>query len=131
VLYARPSEDVLGARDPGIYFATGVAIARGGGIVQNDPALRALAENLGDASINYWLFQSVHGWPLRFPGQLFVRDLPSGEVEPGFLPWYPVAVASTVAAGGTEAGLWVNPALAVLGLVAVYLAGRALLGPLP
>jgi len=79
-LFGQPGEDVLGARDPGIYFATGAAIARQGGVLQDDPALRALAADRGDASLNYWLFQSVHGWPLRFPGQLFVRDLPQGIV---------------------------------------------------
>src|SRR5262249_21694610 len=52
-------------------------------------------------------------------------------VEPGFLPWYPVAVAYAVGAGGTAAGLWVNPALAVLALAAVYLAWRAPLGAAP
>ena len=128
-LYWRPGEDVLGARDPGIYFATGAAIARQGAVLQDDPTLRALAADLGDASINYWLFQSVHGWELRFPGQLFVRDLAAGTVEPGFLPWYPAAIALAVGAGGLAAGLWVNPLLATLALLAVYFAGRRLVGP--
>ncbi|HZU06786.1 MAG TPA: glycosyltransferase family 39 protein [Chloroflexota bacterium] len=129
-LFAHPGEDILGARDPGIYFATGIAIARHGALLQEDPALRALAADLGESSINYWLFQSVHGWPLRFPGQLFVRDLGRGQVEPGFLPWYPVAVAAAVSGAGPAAGLWVNPVLAVLAVLAVYLTGRALCGPL-
>jgi hypothetical protein len=128
-LFTPPGEDVLGARDPGIYFASGVAIARGGDIIQDDPALAALGEALGNTSVNYWLFQSVHGWPLRFPGQLFVRDLSNGTVEPGFLPWYPVAIAAVVAAGGLDVGLWLNPALATLAVVAIFLAGRLLLGP--
>jgi hypothetical protein len=127
-LAARPSEDVLGARDPGIYYATGVAIARDGALLQHDWALQALAADLGDVSVNYWLFQSVHGWPLRFPGQLFVRNLPLGQVEPGFLPWYPAAVAFAVDAGGLGAGLWANPVLATLALAAVFLAGRSLFG---
>jgi hypothetical protein len=129
-LFGRPGEDVLGARDPGIYFATGAAIAHQGGVLQDDPALRALAADLGDASLNYWLFQSVHGWPLRFPGQLFVRDLSQGVVEPGFLPWYPVWIAAAVDAGGLAAGLWVNPLLATLALLAVYCTARLLVGPL-
>jgi Dolichyl-phosphate-mannose-protein mannosyltransferase len=129
-LFGQPGEDVLGARDPGIYFATGVAIARQGAVLQDDPALRALAADLGDVSINYWLFQSVHGWPLRFPGQLFVRDLAQGVVEPGFLPWYPLWIATAVDVGGLEAGLWVNPLLAMLALLAVYCTARLLLGPL-
>ena len=127
-LFAHPGEDVLGARDPGIYFASGVAIARQGAILQDDEALRLLADDLGDASINYWLFQSVHGWPLRFPGQLFVRDLDLGQVEPGFLPWYPVSIALAVDAAGLPAGLWANPVLATLALFAVYLTGRTLFG---
>ncbi|HEY7059998.1 MAG TPA: glycosyltransferase family 39 protein [Chloroflexota bacterium] len=129
-LFGQPGEDVLGARDPGIYFATGSAIARDGGIIQQDWALRALGADLGDASVNYWLFQSVHGWPLRFPGQLFVRDLGQGTVEPGFLPWYPIAMAFAIDAAGLPAGLWVNPMLSVLALLAVYLTGRAIFGPL-
>jgi hypothetical protein len=129
LLFGRPGEDVLGARDPGIYYATGVGIARQGSILQHDKALRALAADLGGTSINYWLFQSVHGWPLRYPGQYFVRDLAAGLVEPGFLPWYSVTVALAVAMGGLAAGLWVNPALSVLAVAAVYLAGREAFGP--
>jgi hypothetical protein len=129
-LFGQPGEDVLGGRDPGIYFATGLAIADHGSLLQVDWALRALGADLGDASINWWLFQSVHGWPLRFPGQLFVRDLPAGTVEPGFMPWYPAAVAFAADAAGTRAGLWVNPVLAAVGVLAVYAAGRALFGPL-
>ena len=129
ILFAHPGEDVLGARDPGIYVATGVAIARHGAIIQHDEAVRLLADNIGDASINYWLFQSVHGWPLRFPGQLFVRDLAAGQVEPGFLPWYPLSMAFAVDAAGPSAALWVNPVLATLALVAVYLTGRVIFGP--
>lgn len=129
VLFGQPGEDVLGGRDPGIYFATGVAIAGQGSVLQDDWALRALGADLGDASVNWWLFQSVHGWPLRFPGQLFVRDLERGIVEPGFLSWYPVAIAFAVDAAGVNAGLWVNPALATLSALAVYFAGRALFGP--
>jgi hypothetical protein len=128
LLFARPGEDVLGARDPGIYFASGVAIARAGGVLQHDPALAALGAGLADESLNYWLFQSVHGWPLRFPGQLFARDLAAGTVEPGFMPWYPVAVAVAVGAGGLQAGLWVNPALSVLAVAAVFLVGRRAFG---
>jgi len=127
-LFAHPGEDVLGARDPGIYFATGMAIAGQGGVLQHDWALEALGADLGDASLNWWLFQSVHGWPLRFPGQLFARDLAHGIVEPGFLPWYPVAVAFAVDTTGPAAGLWVNPALAALAVLAVYLTGRSLFG---
>src|SRR4051794_4101623 len=126
LLFAQPGEDILGGRDPGIYFATGLAIADHGSILQHDWSLRALGSDLGETSINWWLFQSVHGWPLRFPGQLFVRDLPAGEVEPGFLPWYPAAIALAIAGGGLPAGLWVNPALATLSLVAVFLVGRSL-----
>jgi hypothetical protein len=128
-LFMQPGEDVLGARDPGIYFATGVAIAREGGVLQSDGALRALGDHLGDESVNWWLFQSVHGWPLRFPGQLFVRDLYQGTVEPGFLPWYPVAIAVAVDSAGVEGGIWVNPVLATLAVLATYFAGRALFGP--
>lgn len=128
MLFGQPGEDVLGARDPGIYFATGVAIARGGGVLQHDATLALLAADLGDGSINYWLFQSVHGWPLRFPGQLFVRDLSQGTVEPGFLPWYPVWIATAVGSAGIGAGPWVNPVLTALAVFAVYLAGRELLG---
>ncbi|HLI25434.1 MAG TPA: glycosyltransferase family 39 protein [Chloroflexota bacterium] len=130
LLFAHPGEDVLGARDPGIYFATGIAIARTGGVVHHDPTLAALGAALGDVSRNYWLFQSVHGWPLRFPGQLFVRDLAAGTVEPGFFPWYPTLVALAVGLGGLEAGLWVNPLLATLAVVLVYLTARRLVGPL-
>jgi hypothetical protein len=128
LLFAHPGEDILGARDPGIYFATGVAIARSGGLVHHDPALAALGASLGDVSVNYWLFQSVHGWPLRFPGQLFVRDLGAGVVEPGFFPWYPALVGAAVALGGLEAGLWVNPLLATLAVALVYLTARQLVG---
>ncbi|HZS00633.1 MAG TPA: glycosyltransferase family 39 protein [Chloroflexota bacterium] len=127
-LFGHPGEDVLGGRDPGIYFATGLGIAAQGSVLQDDWALRALAADLGDTSINWWLFQSVHGWPLRFPGQLFVRDLAEGVVEPGFMPWYPVAIAFAADTAGARAGLWVNPALATLGVLAVYFVGRALFG---
>lgn len=131
LLFAHPGEDVLGARDPGIYYATGVAIARTGGILQHDPTLAVLGASLGDVSVNYWLFQSVHGWPLRFPGQLFVRDLTAGTVEPGFFPWYPVLVAFAVDLGGLEAGLWVNPLLATLAVLTVYAVARRLVGVTP
>ena len=125
ILVAPGSENVVGGRDPGVYAATGLALAQHRGLLFEDPALRRLGGELNSESSNDWLFRSIHQHALRFPGQFFVRDLHAGVVEPGFLPVVPAWMALAARLGGLEWLLHVSGAFGVIALAYTMLAARA------
>src|SRR5204862_7013956 len=62
---------------------------------------------------------------IRFPAQLFVRDVGAGLVEGGFLPVLPVWIALAAQLRGLDAALHVAGMFGVLALAFAMLAVRA------
>lgn len=130
VLIAPGSENIAGPRDPGVYVATAFAIARGGGTLEEDRGLLLLRETIDAGETNLWLYHSsINLAPVRYPGQLFVRDVGAGLVEASFLPVLPVWMALAASLGGLEAALHVSGVFGVLALACAMLASRAAGGP--
>lgn len=128
-LIAPGSENIAGPRDPAVYVATGFAIARGGSTLIHDPVLELLARTADPNQINSWLYNNaINGARIRFPAQLFIRDVDSGTVEGGFLPVLPVWIALATHLGGIEGALHVAGVFGVLALAFAMLAAGGAAG---
>lgn len=125
-LYARPSEYIVGGRDPGAYVATMGLIARTGAIVHADPAVLAIPPQ------DYELFYRFPDHPLplswaRFMG--FDLERPqTGRVYPQFFHLFPAFGALLFSAFGMKGALATPPVFGVLGLLGAFLLLRRLFG---
>jgi len=124
-LQTRPSEYIVGGRDPGTYVAAMGLIGRTGGIVYTDPLLASLpAEDAGlffrhpDAPDFSWI--RFMGFPLENPR--------SGRVFPEFFHLFPVFGAYLFQAMGVKAALATPCVFGVLGTLACFLALKRILG---
>ncbi len=124
-LHLGPHEYVLGGADAGTYMNVAATIARTGALIVQDDWVRLLAEH-GDASLRP-VPSNLLGRSNLFVGW-YVDDLEPARVIPQFLPAHPALAAVAIATAGMRAGLLVAPLCAVLGLAAVFLLGRRLLG---
>jgi Dolichyl-phosphate-mannose-protein mannosyltransferase len=120
-----PSEYIIGGKDPGVYVNEGIQIAQRGTFVYTDPAVAAVPLFARD------LFFPSHQRPdyygTRFMG-FFVMNPDTGTVVGQFPHVFPAAIAIGYGLNGLTGvretvGLW-----AILGLVAVYFAGRRVAG---
>jgi hypothetical protein len=127
-LFARPSQYIVGGRDPGAYVAAMAVIARTGGIVYADPAVLAIPPE--DVELFYRNVASpAYSWS-RFMG--FDLERPStGRVVPQFFHLFPVFGAYLFQALGIKGALATPPVFAILGVVAVLLTLRRVLGSTP
>ena len=120
-----PAEYVMGGKDPGTYVNEGLLIAQRGTLVYRDPMVSAVP-----SPVRHLFFSSqkeAEHYGSRFMG-FPVLDLESGKVVGQFPHVFPASIAIGYGIDGltgarSVVGLW-----AVLGLVAVYLAGARLLG---
>lgn len=120
-----PSEYVTGGKDPGAYINEGILIAQRGALVYEDPVVRSVPPFARD------LFFPSHNHPdyygMRFMG-FFIQDPARGAVIGQFPHVLPASVAIGYGVDGLTGarrtiGFW-----AVMGVVAVYLAGARLIG---
>ena len=143
LLVARPFEVVLGARDAGVYAATGFAIARTGGIVQHDALLQQIAadEQAGDPALSTAARQAETNLlgtqdkerylatRLRFAGFLINNgELGEGRVVPQFFHLYPTWIALLASLIGLRGGLLATSMFGLLGVWSVGMLGRRLAG---
>ncbi|MFN8480732.1 MAG: hypothetical protein U0074_23205 [Kouleothrix sp.] len=143
LLVARPFEVVLGARDAGVYAATGFAIARTGGIVQHDalvqqiaedqrspdPLLRAAAEQAETNLLGIQDKERYIATRLRFAGFLINNgELSSGRVVPQFFHLYPAWIGLLASLLGLRGGLLATSMFGLLGVWSVGMLGRRLAG---
>jgi hypothetical protein len=124
-LQARPSEYVVGGRDPGAYVAAMSTIARTGGIVVTDPVVLSIPPE------DVELFYRVRDRPdfswSRFMG--FDLERPSsGRVFPQFFHLFPAFGAYLFQAMGIRGALATPPVFGILGTMAVFFAVRRLFG---
>ena len=124
-LQTRPSEYIVGGRDPGTYVAAMGLIGRTGGIIYTDPLLATLpAEDAAlffrhpDAPDFSWI--RFMGFPLENPR--------SGRVFPEFFHLFPVFGAFLFQAMGVKAALATPCVFGVLGTLACFLALKRILG---
>jgi hypothetical protein len=127
-LQARPTEYLLGGRDPGTYVAAMATIGRTGGVAYTDPAVLSIPP--ADVELFYRNPQApAYTWG-RFMG--FPLERPqTGRVVPEFFHLFPVFGAFLFQAMGVKGALAAPPVFGVLGTLAVFLALRRLFGPAP
>src|SRR4051812_10421056 len=104
-------------KDPGVYMTHGFAIAATGSVAQHD---EVTARFPGVATA---------GEATRFPG-LYVRDAARAEVVPQFYHLWPALLGLAGRTAGQTAMVDLNPLLAVLSVLGVYLLGRRVAGQL-
>jgi hypothetical protein len=127
-LQARPSQYIVGGRDPGAYVAAMGLIARTGGIVYEDPGVLSIPEP--DREL---FFRHPQGPPFswsRFMG--FDLERPeSGRVVPQFFHLFPAFGAYLFQAMGVKGALATPPLFGILGTLGVFFALRRMLGQAP
>jgi hypothetical protein len=138
-LHARPSEYIVGGRDPGAYVSAMGVIARTGGITHLDPVVASIPpEDLSlfyanlDAPPFRFALESADdkpqpSWP-RFMG--FELDHPkSGLITPQFFHLFPAFGAYLFETMGVRGALATPPILGILGTLAAFFLGRRIFGP--
>jgi hypothetical protein len=128
VFQARPTEYLLGGRDPGTYVAGMALVARTGGIAYTDPVVQAIpAEDVElffrNPGRGDWGWGRFMGMPLERPD--------SARVVPEFFHLFPAFGAYLFQSMGVKGALATPPLFGILGTLAVYFALRRILGPAP
>ena len=137
-LQARPSEYIVGGRDPGAYVSAMGVIARTGAITHLDPVVASIpAEDLSlfYANLDEPPFRFTLGgeddhpqpsWP-RFMG--FELDHPkSGRITPQFFHLFPAFGAYLFETMGVRGALATPPIFGILGTLATFFLGRRMFG---
>jgi len=129
-LFLRPGETLLGDGDAGVYYNTGVAIARTGGIRQYD---RDLAGIVADAPTVRHLMRDTPRWRYRFLDGVrltgFFAQGTTGYVMPQFVHLWAAWLAVFAALFGTLGPAYAPAVCGLLGVTGVALLGRRLFGP--
>jgi hypothetical protein len=125
LLQTRPSEYLVGGRDPGAYVAAMALIGRSGGIVYTDPVVLEIPR--ADVEL---FFRHPDGPPFswsRFLG--FDLETPAdGRVYPQFFHLFPAFGAYLFQAMGLRGALATPDVFGVLGTLGVFLVVRRLWG---
>ena len=122
-LDARPSQYIVGGRDPGAYVASMALIGRTGKILYEDKAVLAIPRE--DLAVFFpnseaTSFSRFMGFDLESPE--------SGRVVPQFFHLFPAFGAYLFQAMGVKGALGAPPIFGVLGTLAVFFAVRRVLG---
>lgn len=127
-LQARPSEYILGGRDPGTYIAAMALIARHGDIVYTDPAVLSIPRE--DVTLFYrhpdnpdFSWGRFMGFPLERPE--------TGRVFPEFFHLFPAFGAYLFQSMGVKGALAAPCVFGILGAMACFFALRRVIGPGP
>lgn len=122
---APPAEYINGGRDPGVYFNTGIQIAKTGSLTIDDRVVRTVPDEYLDLFLRPDV--NIPRVDRRFLG-FFVTDEEDGTVVGQFLQLYPLWIAIAYDAYGLTGARYVQGLWALLGVLAVYFAGASLLG---
>jgi hypothetical protein len=124
-LQTRPTEYVMGGRDPGTYIAAMALIGRTGGISYVDPVVLSIPRE--DVALFYRNPDNVdYSWG-RFMGMPLERP-ETGRVVPEFFHLFPAFGAYLYQAMGVRGALAAPCVFGVLGTLAVFFAWRRLFG---
>lgn len=138
LLHARPSEYIVGGRDPGAYVSAMGVIARTGAITHIDPVVASIPEedlslfyvNLDEPPFRFSLEVNEDrpqpSWP-RFMG--FELDHPkSGQITPQFFHLFPAFGAYLFETMGVRGALATPPIFGILGTLATFFLARRMFG---
>lgn len=138
LLHARPSEYIVGGRDPGAYVSAMGVIARTGAITHLDPVVASIPEedlslfyaNLDEPPFKFTLDvnedRAQPSWP-RFMG--FELDHPkSGLITPQFFHLFPAFGAYLFETMGVRGALATPPIFGILGTLATFFLARRMFG---
>ncbi len=128
-LFLRPGETLIGGEDTGIYYTSGVAMARQGSIFLHDPIL---ADIDGDtATVRHLLINTdARRFPLQGDKRFtaFFTSDKSGEIVPQFLHLWPAWLAICYSLFGALGPAFAAPVCGLLGVLGLVLLGRRLFG---
>ena len=126
---ARRADEVEGMRDPGVYAAAGIELARTGDLGWTDPLIARAGFSAAKGFLVDW-GDFHHGRPRweRMPG-FAIYDEQTGEVRPQFLGGYEVWLALAHSLGGPKATQCVNAAFAALAILSLFCAMRLVTSP--
>ena len=138
LLHAKPSEYIVGGRDPGAYVSAMGVIARTGAITHLDPVVASIPaedlslfySNLDEPPFRFTLDVNEDkpqpSWP-RFMG--FELDHPkSGLITPQFFHLFPSFGAYLFETMGVRGALATAPIFGILGTLAAFFLGRRMFG---
>ena len=124
--FLPPTEYVIGGKDPGVYLSEGVQIAKSGSLVIREPVLADVPADQRDLFVPSHHVDSYYG--VRFMG-FWVQDPVNGQVIGQFPQLFPASIAIGFNVAGVDGARVTVACWAVLGLVAVYMLGARLFGP--
>jgi hypothetical protein len=120
-----PSEYVIGGKDPGVYMNEGIQIAQQAALVVRDPVVSSVPAFARD--LFFPSYQREDYYSLRFMG-FFIRNPDSGTVVGQFPHLFPASIAIGYGVDGLTGARRATGVWAILGVLAVYFAGRRLAG---
>lgn len=118
VLYARPVTQIIGGRDPGVYFSTGINIAKTGGLIEKNHWLSIFPK---DKYMRYfaYLYEVDTSAPMFLPG-FYITDYTRGEITPQFYHLYSTIFTLLYPSAGISGALYGTPFLALLALAMLF-----------
>jgi hypothetical protein len=120
-----PAEYIMGGKDPGTYVNEGILIAQRGTLVYRDPVVASVPPFARD--LFFPSHQRAEYYSTRFMG-FFIHDPDAGTVVGQFPHVLPASIAIGYGIDGLTGARRATGVWALLGVVAVYLAGSRLLG---
>ncbi len=109
LVFARPHENVIVGRDPGVYTNAAIHLTRSGEWVINDPFFADLPTRTQEAFISYVAGQG----PFRLPGFFWIPE--DGQALSQFLPFYTVWMALLEWVLGPGGGSWAALLFTIVG----------------
>lgn len=126
-LFQPPAEYVMGGKDPGVYMNEGVQLAQRGALVIDDPIVAGVPSRFRDLFFPQHYQRTYYS--TRFMG-FFIQNPARGTVVGQFPHLLPASIAIGYGLDGLTGARRTVSVWAVLGLIAVYLVGARLIGPL-
>jgi hypothetical protein len=120
-----PAEYVIGGKDPGTYMSEGIQIAQRQALIVRDPVVASLPAFARD--LFFPSYERTDYYSIRFMG-FFLKNPDSGEVVGQFPHLFPASIAIGYGLDGLTGARRAVGVWAILGLLAVYFAGRRLMG---
>ena len=120
-----PSEYIIGGKDPGTYMNEGIQMAQRGATNVRDPIVASVPPFARD--LFFPSYQRPDYYSLRFMGFL-IKNPDTGEVVGQFPHVFPASIAIGYGLDGLTGARRAVGVWAILGVLAVYFAGRRLVG---
>ncbi len=120
-----PSEYIIGGKDPGVYMNEGIQIAQQAALVVRDPVVSSVPPFARD--LFFPSYQRADYYSIRFMG-FFIKDPDTGAVVGQFPHLFPASIAIGYGLDGLTGARRAVGVWAILGVLALYFAGRRLAG---